>query len=221
MWLGVAPSRVQVLSAFVVGSVGIMVAGLQPVLLGSLQAAHRITAAELGHAATLELLALGLGAGLGGTLLEGRPLRPVMVAAAAVYVLGNLLTLVSRGETLTLVRGLAGVPGGVMIWVVTEMIVRSPSPTRWAGIYLAVQTLAQLGVASALAVADPASTVIAPAAMAVLGVVALLAAFALPASFAPLERETMASGLPPPRGCGWCSRRWCWSTQASSAPGSI
>ena len=183
-----------------VGCVGIMVAGLQPVLLGSLQAAGRISAVELGHAATLELLALGLGAGLSGTLLEGRRLRPIVIAAAVIYALANILTLGVRGEMLTVVRGLAGLPGGVMIWVTTEMIVRSPSPTRWAGVYLAVQTLAQLGVATALALFGPTSTTIAPLSMAALGVVALLAAFALPRGFEPLEREPTASGLPPLRG---------------------
>ena len=187
-------------AAFVVGCVGVMVAGLQPVLLGSLQAAGRISAAELGHAATLELLALGLGAGLSGTLLEGRALRPVVIGAALIYALANLLTVGVRGETLTLVRGLAGLPGGVMIWVTTEMIVRSPNPTRWAGVYLAVQTLAQLGVASALAFLAPTSTTIAPWSMAVLGGAALIAAFALPRGFTPLEREPTGSGLPPARG---------------------
>ncbi|CAN5291531.1 MFS transporter [soil metagenome] len=199
-WIGAAPSRTQVLAALVVGCVGVLVAGLQPVLLGSLQAAGRITAAELGHAATLELLALGLGAGLSGTLLEGRRLKPVVIAAGLIYALANVMTLGVRGEMLTLVRGLAGLPGGVMIWVATEMIVRSPTPTRWAGIYLAVQTLAQLAVASALALFGPTSTTIAPLSMAALGGVALLAAFALPRAFEPLEREPTASGLPPPRG---------------------
>lgn len=199
-WIGPAPSRSQTLAALAVGCVGVMVAGLQPVLLGGLQAAGRITAVELGHAATLELLALGLGAGLSGTLFERRPLRPVAAAAAAVYVLANLLTLVARGEALTLVRGLAGLPGGVMIWVVTELIVRSPTPTRWAGLYLAAQTLGQLAVASALAVLGPTSTMVAPGAMAALGVGALAAAFALPRGFPPLTREPTASGLPPARG---------------------
>lgn len=199
-WIGAAPSRSQGLAALVVGCVGIMVAGLQPVLLGSLQAAGRISAAELGHAATLELLALGLGAGLSGTLLEGRRLKPVVIAAGLIYVIANILTLGVRGEMLTGVRGLAGLPGGVMIWVATEMIVRSPTPTRWAGIYLAVQTLAQLAVASGLAVFAATSTTIAPLSMAVLGAVAILAAFALPRAFEPLEREATASGLPPLRG---------------------
>ena len=199
-WIGSAPSRAQVFAAFVIGTVGVMVAGLQPVLLGSLQAAGRITAAELGHAATLELLALGLGAGLSGTVLEGRPLKPIVACAGVIYALANLLTLGANGEMLTLVRGLAGLPGGVMIWVATEMIVRSPTPTRWAGIYLAVQTLAQLAVASALALLAPTSTTIAPWSMVVMGGVAVAAASALPRAFSPLEKEEAQSGLPPARG---------------------
>jgi hypothetical protein len=45
-WLGARPDRVQVASAFLIGIVGIVVAGLQPVLLGTLQASGRITNAE-------------------------------------------------------------------------------------------------------------------------------------------------------------------------------
>ena len=51
-------------------------------LLGNLEAAGRLTDAELGHAAMAELLALGLGVGVGGPLLEGRPLRFIVITAS-------------------------------------------------------------------------------------------------------------------------------------------
>jgi hypothetical protein len=207
-WLGARPDRVQVASAFLIGIVGIVVAGLQPVLLGTLQASGRITNAELGHAATLELLALGVGAGLAGGLLEKLPLRLVAVAAALAYVAANLATLGAHGEGVTLVRGAAGLPGGVMIWIVTCVIVRSPNPARWAGAYLALQTLAQLAVAALLARLALNRPDGAPIAMAVLGVLAGITAAALPARLDPLPREETASGLPPARG---------WTVLASAA----
>jgi predicted MFS family arabinose efflux permease len=199
-WLGARPDRVQVISAFFIGIVGIVVAGLQPVLLGLLQATGRITAPEIGHAATLELLMLGVGAGLAGGLLERLPLRLVAVVAAAVYVAANLATLGAHGEGVTLVRGAAGLPGGVMIWVVTCVIVRAPSPARWAGVYLASQTLAQLVVAALLGRFAAGHPDGAPLAMAVLGVLAAIAAAGLPHRLDPLPREETASGLPPARG---------------------
>ena len=207
---GGALSRPEVLAGFTVGCVGVMVAGLQPVLLGSLHAAGRITAAGLGHAATVELLALGLGAGLAATLLERAPLRPIVMAAGLLYAVANLLTLSAGGEALTIVRGLAGLPGGVMIWVVTEMIVRAPNPTRWAGIYLAVQTLAQFGVASALAAFAPTSTAVAPACMAVLGVSPRCSPPSpCPRSFPRTGARRGRSEACCRREAGWCWRRSC------------
>ena len=41
------------------------------------------------------------------------------------------------------VRALAGVPSGMLIWIAVAMIARSPTPERWSGIYLTIQTLAQ------------------------------------------------------------------------------
>lgn len=199
-WLGARPDRLQVVSAFVVGVVGIIVAGLQPVLLGSLQASGRISAVQMGHAATLELLALGIGAGAAGGLLERLPLRAVSLVAGLAYVVANLLTLGAHGEGVTLVRGLAGLPGGVMIWVITGVIVRSPAPARWAGAYLAIQTLSQLLIAAALGVFASGRADGAPLVMAALGLLAMVAALALPNRLAPLPREETASGLPPARG---------------------
>lgn len=199
-WLGARPDRVQVASAFAIGIVGIVVAGLQPMLLGALQASGRITNTQIGHAATLELLMLGIGAGVAGGLLERLPLRLVALAAALVYVAANLATLGAHNEGVTLVRGLAGLPGGVMIWVVTCVIVRSPAPARWAGAYLALQTLAQLAVAALLARAAPNRPEGAPLAMAALGLLAGAVAAGLPHKLDPLPREETASGLPPAQG---------------------
>jgi hypothetical protein len=199
-WLGGQPGRLQVVSAFVVGIVGIIVAGLQPILLGSLQASGRISAVQLGHAATVELLALGIGAGAAGGLLERLPLRAVSLAAGLAYIAANLLTLGVHGEGVTLARGLAGLPGGVMIWVVTGVIVRSPAPARWAGAYLVIQTLAQLLITAALGVFASGRLEGAPLVMAALGLLAMLAALALPSRLEPLPREETASGLPPGRG---------------------
>ena len=201
-WVGVEPARGAIFAAFFIGVVGVMVAGLQPVLLGALLAAGRISAPELGHAATLELVALGLGAGLGGGLLEGRPLRPILAVTGVVYLVANLATLEARGEALALVRGLAGLPGGVMIWAATGMIVRAPNPARWSGAYLAIQTFAQLAVSGTIGVLVTGSASAAPLVMAALGLAVVGAAALLPWSYPPLPKEPGGTGLPPLRGWG-------------------
>lgn len=201
-WVGAAPGRGAVAAAFFIGVVGVMVAGLQPVLLGALLAARRITAPELGHAATMELVALGLGAGLGAGVLEGRSLRPILSVTGIVYLIANLATLAVSGETLALVRGLAGLPGGVMIWAATGMIVRAPNPARWSGAYLAIQTFAQLAVSAGVGVFATNNPAAAPLVMAVLGAAVVAAAALMPSTYAPLPKEPGGSGLPPLRGWG-------------------
>jgi hypothetical protein len=99
----------------------------------------------------------------------------------------------------TLVRALAGIPSGIMIWITIAMITRSPTPERWSGIYLTLQTLAQFAVAAALTVW------VAPFyganggffSLAVLCAVAAVAALVLPNHFAPLVANSNASSSLP------------------------
>src|SRR5262249_48279868 len=53
-----------------------------------------------------------------------------------------------RGEMVTLVRGLAGLPSGVLVWITIAMIARTPTPERWAGAYVTAQTAAQFLLAT-------------------------------------------------------------------------
>jgi hypothetical protein len=108
----------------------------------------------------------------------------------------------ATGEMVTLVRAAAGAPSGVLIWITIGMIARAPTPERWSGVYLTVQTLGQFLMASYLAAA------IVPSfgadggfvALAALCVVAAFAALALPTRYAALPRAETEGGLPPPRG---------------------
>ena len=52
---------------------------------------------------------------------------------------------------LVVARVIAGLGSGVLIWVTTSLIVRVQRPERLAGVFLAVQTLAQAGLAAFLA----------------------------------------------------------------------
>ena len=65
-WIGARPTWTEVCAIMYVGIIGVMIAGLQPLLLGALQLEGRLNAAQLGHAATAELLTMGIAAGLAG-----------------------------------------------------------------------------------------------------------------------------------------------------------
>ena len=81
------------------------------------------------------------------------------------------------------------------------MIARSPTPERWAGIYLTIQTLAQFVLAAALAawVISRSGANGGFVALAVLCVISAVASLALPNRFAPLVADS-PSNLPNARG---------------------
>src|SRR5258708_7868322 len=90
-WIGSAPSAGQSAAVMFVGIVGIMIAGLQPQLLGALEREGRLQAAQLGHAATAELLTMGLAVGFAGAWLKPRRLRVIGLLAGLAPAAGGVL----------------------------------------------------------------------------------------------------------------------------------
>lgn len=150
-WIGPRPSGLEIFAVMFVGVAGIMIAGLQPLLLGTMAQEGRITANQLGQAATAELLAMGAAAFLAGAILKPERMKIIGVLMALMLAGLDAATPLFVGDTITLVRGMAGLPSGVLMWVALAMIARTPRPERWSGIYLTVQTLAQFLMATLLA----------------------------------------------------------------------
>ena len=203
VWIGDPPSLAQRLAVFWVGLVGVLFPGVGPLLLGGMEAAGRLTAAQLGQAGMAELVAMGIGAAVVGPLFGERRLRLAAVTCGLLLAALDLVTTRMSGEVLILVRALAGLPAGAMIWLITGMIVRAPRPERWAGLYLTIQTLLQLGVVSAigafvLSTFGPDGGFLV---LAVLTISAAIAGLAAPRTYAPLaEAADNPKGLPSPRG---------------------
>ncbi len=185
-----------------VGINSLLAIGVSPALLGALADEHRLTAAQIGLAAMVELLAMGvITAGMG---LVRRPNRLRLIGALASLGLAvaDAAAMGSSGQGLLLFRGLAGACEGVLLWITVSMIARTITPERWAGVFFATQTASQLVLAIAFAVwiigrwgADGGL-----AALAAVAAVGILPALFLPGRFAPLMTEAGASGAPPPRG---------------------
>lgn len=199
-WIGEPLVGRQVATALALGTIGVTIAGVQPVLFGSLLEAGRITIAQVGHAATVELLALGIGVVLGGAICEGRTVRRPALGACLLLVLANLATLAAGGEGVTLVRFVAGLAGGALVWIATAAIVRAPRPAVLSAAFLLVQAVVQCLVAAGIAVIAPGAPGGVPLAIAGLSVLGCLLVPLLPRSFSELPREPTASGLPPLRG---------------------
>ena len=149
-WIGRALEPVEIVAILFVGSVGILIAGLQPQLLGALALEHRISDVELGQAATAELLAIGVAAGVAGAMLRPTGLRWWGAGAALALALIDFMVGGQNHLGVILNRAAAGFAEGIMLWVPVSMIARSLTPGRWSGIFLAVQTLAQLGFSALL-----------------------------------------------------------------------
>jgi predicted MFS family arabinose efflux permease len=179
-----------------------MFAGVGPLLLGALQASGRLTSAQLGEAGTAELVMMGLSAAVAESVLGARHLRGTAIVTGLLYALFNEATTRVDGDTLILVRALAGVPSGVLIWMTTGLIVRSSRPARGSGIYMTLQTLAQLVMATGIT-----ACILAPfgvnggfRCLAGLGIACALAGFAVPRRYPPLAALQKATG-------GWPSAR--------------
>ncbi|TIU64482.1 MAG: MFS transporter, partial [Mesorhizobium sp.] len=63
-WLVGNPSGLQLASALWIGSVGLLILGLQPVLLGALYTEGHVTGDELALVATAEMIAIAIGSGV-------------------------------------------------------------------------------------------------------------------------------------------------------------
>jgi len=213
-WLGPPPSAAELGATLFAGVTGIMFAGVGPLLLGALEHAGRLSAAQIGQAGMVELLTMGLAAGLTGAVAGTRRLRPLTIACGLLIALLDAATIWCDGWTLVAVRGLAGVPSGGLIWLMTAMIVRAPRPERWAAIYLTVQTLAQFVVVATLGpwVVRPFGADGGFAVLAAMGAAAALAGFAVPRAFAPLPvAADEPSGLPSPRGLAALAAAFCFN----------
>ena len=205
-WIGPRPTAWQITAIVFVGTIGILIPGIQPVVLGALLTEEHINLSQLGHAASVELLVMGLTAALAAALLAPRQLRAVCIAAGLALALGNYFTPLARGEWVTAVRAITGAAGGLLIWITASMVARSAAPDRWAGIYLTVQTLAQLIVAAIMTSwINPKIAVQGDfGLLAVAGLVCAVASVALPAAFVALPKGAGADqrsfAIPPPRG---------------------
>ena len=200
VWIGAAPRAPQVFALMFCGVTGLMMAGLQPLLLGELAKEGRLAASELGQVATAELLCMGLTAGVAGALLPARRLQLVALCALLTLAAADVLTPFTRGSATLALRAAAGVPSGLLVWITISLIARTPTPERWAGAFVTAQTLGQLLVSFVIAALLPhAGADGGFLALAALCAINATAALLLPPSLASLPKSA-TGGLPNPRG---------------------
>jgi DHA1 family inner membrane transport protein len=145
------PAR-QVGAALAVGSIAVLMIGVQPILLGELVERQQVSLEGVGLVAMAEIVTLGLGVVLGDAMLPVARLRLATLVAALLAAALDLFTTAATGDAQMLgVRAAAGLAEGVLVWGTTGVVVRSANPARVGGIFFVLQTLAQAALGLLLA----------------------------------------------------------------------
>ena len=126
-----AASRRDVTIALTIGVVALLIAGLQPVILGGLESEGRLTASQIGLAATVELLALGLTCGLAAAFLKPDRVRLKLALACVAHAGAMFGTCLVTGVAVIAMRGAAGVFAGLMLWAAISTITLTLAPGSW------------------------------------------------------------------------------------------
>jgi hypothetical protein len=198
---GPALTAGEIAATLVPGVVSLLLAGVIAAVLGALEDEHRLSAAALGQCATLEALVMGVVTGAAAAWLPARHMRLIAIVSGTALGLLDLATMGAHSSAILILRTLAGVPDGILLWITIGMIARSAVPGRWAGVFLTALTASQLVLALAYVWVVPRFG--ADGAFAALGIAAFAGvpcAFWLPKFYAPLPKPEGESGMPPMRG---------------------
>lgn len=139
-------SVVQIASVLVLGAFGSLVSALQPILLGPLAEAGRLTIKEIGLAAMLEAFGMAAAVAISGVLLRPRRLKLLSIAAALVSVLANAAAAIGSHEAILAARLVNGLSAGVILWVWTGLLTNVALPGRLVAIFVALQSTGVLAV---------------------------------------------------------------------------
>ncbi|TIN18267.1 MAG: MFS transporter [Mesorhizobium sp.] len=201
-WLVGNPTGWQLASALWIGSVGLLVLGLQPVLLGALYTEGHVSGDELALVATAEMIAIAIGSAVVAMLLSAHNMRWKSAVLLLLLALANVWTAyAASASTLIAARVLAGLAEGGLVAVATELIARSRRAERIGGFFVTMQTLAQCALALLLAlyVIPAAGSAGGFIVLAVVCVASLAVAFTVPGDYADLPKdENLANVLTVP-----------------------
>ena len=161
------------IAVIAIGCVALLMFGIQPLALGALQSSGRLNVMQMGMAATVELLTLGTVSAFMAGRFRARSLRLWTLVGCVCLVAANAFGLAANGSIFIFTRGIAGVGGGIIVWVATVLIIRRTDAARVNALFYAAQALTQ-GAAAALVPLTLSAPFGANASLVVLGASALL-----------------------------------------------
>jgi hypothetical protein len=195
-------SPVEAAGALGVGVNSLLVLGVVPVLLGALQAEHRISDPDIGFIAMTEVLSMGVFTALAGIVLKPQRLKRIGIAASLLLAGVDLASAGASGLSVYVMRGAAGAIEGVLLWITVAMISRTQTPERWAGAFFTAQTGAQLilAVLFAIWIMPAFGSTGGFVALTVCALIGLVPALIGPSRLADLNPGEEIAGPPPLRG---------------------
>ncbi|MEI9995603.1 MAG: hypothetical protein WDM91_13485 [Rhizomicrobium sp.] len=197
---GPSDSWVVVGSSMVIGTVALMILGIQPILLGALAQEGRVNEASLGWLATVEVLALAIGSAVGAHVLSrGKIAARVAIGTLLLAALDAAIYASHGSIMLFLTRGAAGFVEGFILGAAIVVITHSRRPDRLNGLFLALQTIPQAVLAYAL----PAYLLPRIGADGGFAILAVLAALSAAAALALTERVPPIAAQAPSGGKVW------------------
>ncbi len=147
---GVAFTPVETVATVSLGILALLISGLLGLLLSTLAEEHRLAASGIGLAAMLEALSTGLVTGLAGIVFKPRGLRVIAVIASLALIAVDAATIKASGGGVLLIRAIAGLPEGILLWISIGLISRTQTPERWAAVLFTGMGVTQLAAASLL-----------------------------------------------------------------------
>ncbi|MFA6156852.1 MFS transporter [Mesorhizobium sp.] len=191
-WLVGSPTGLELAAALWLGSVGLLILGLQPVLLGALYTEGHVSGDELALVATAEMVAIAIGSAVVAMLLSARNMRWKSAVLLVLLAIANVWTAhaLSPGMLIT-ARAAAGLAEGGLVAIATELIARSRRAERIGGYFVTMQTLAQCALAllAALYVIPAAGSAGGFNLLAIVCVASLVVAWIVPDEYADLPKE--------------------------------
>jgi hypothetical protein len=130
----------QLMVALTIGSIGLVVFGVQPLLYGAYVNEGRVTEGGLGLLAAVEIAAIALSSGLGITLIKRVPVWQVVALGITLMFVGNLLP---ESFSLYFARGMAGIGGGLLVALAAQSIATRHNVNAASGAFLFLQSLTQ------------------------------------------------------------------------------
>ncbi|MBT2186041.1 hypothetical protein [Sphingobium nicotianae] len=132
------------------GVLALLPNGVISTLLGALVDEGRLTEAGVGVTAMFEAVLMAATLIGCSMFMAPRRLRATAFGVTVALTAANLATRGASGEMLNVVRGVAGVAEGLMMWLGASMIVRTRNPARTSALKFLVLSLSQLAVSGLL-----------------------------------------------------------------------